>query len=157
MVLDFLGGMLLLYWRSDCLSDSHALAFGLVSILGQPLIKHEYSSLNSLIRYFNRSQALEHLKYCTCLLRDSAPISGRLLLGILNPGTPSNTDISRNALQIKNTSGNNLRCYGKLYSRCSKGAPLGSPSYDSAVRCPLPVITIPSALPFCQPGRSITS
>ncbi len=43
------------------------------SILRQPLIKHEYNSLISL-------KALEHLKYCACLLRDSAPISGRLLL-----------------------------------------------------------------------------
>ena len=42
---------------------------------------------------------------------------------------------------------------GKLYSTWSNGALAESPSYEKAVRCPLPVMRITSELPLAQPGR----
>ena len=39
------------------------------------------------------------------------------------------------------------------YCTCSRGAPAGVPSYDSATRSPVPSIMIASELPLNQPGR----
>ena len=42
------------------------------------------------------------------------------------------------------------------YSTCSRGAPAAVPSYDSGVRCPVPVMMMASERP-AQPGRLTTS
>ena len=46
---------------------------------------------------------------------------------------------------------------GFIYSKCSKGAPEGSPSYDSATLLPYPVMINARELPFNQPGLSAIS
>ena len=40
-----------------------------------------------------------------------------------------------------------------LYSMCSRGAPAGPPSYEKAVRCPVPVTMMTREFPLVQPGR----
>ena len=45
----------------------------------------------------------------------------------------------------------------KEYSTCNRGAPVESPSKDSATRLPVPVIMITSELPLDQPTRLVIS
>src|SRR5204863_3057897 len=45
----------------------------------------------------------------------------------------------------------------RLYSTWSKGAWVGLPSYEYAVRCPTPLTMIASAFPLVQPVRLTTS